>query len=46
MIAAWARDPFRKRHKRHERMTFLEAAVGLAHLYIGFSELVRRAIGE
>jgi hypothetical protein len=43
VIAAWETDPF---HKHHERMAFLEAAVGLAYLYIGFGELVRAAIGE
>src|SRR5207244_3037049 len=41
VIAAWEQDPF---DKHHERMAFLEAAVGLAHLYIGFSELVRTAL--
>jgi hypothetical protein len=43
VVAAWERDPF---HKHHERLAFLDAAAGLAHLYIGFSELVRTAIGE
>jgi hypothetical protein len=43
VIAAWETDPF---HMHHERMAFLEAAVGLAYLYIGFGELVRAAIGE
>lgn len=43
VIAAWETDPF---YRHHERMAFLGAAAGLAHLYIGFSELVRAAIGE
>jgi hypothetical protein len=43
VIAAWEKDPF---HKHRARMFFLEAASGLAHLYIGFGELVRTAIGE
>ncbi|GIU94140.1 MAG: hypothetical protein KatS3mg012_0597 [Gaiellaceae bacterium] len=43
LVAAWERDPF---HKHNERLAFLGAAAGLAHLYIGFSELVRTAIGE
>lgn len=43
VIAVWETDPF---HKHHERLAFLEAAAGLAHLYVGFSELVRTAIGK
>jgi hypothetical protein len=43
VIAFWEADPF---YKQHERMAFLEAAAGLAHLYIGFGELVRTALGE
>lgn len=42
-IATWEQDPF---HRSVQRYAFLEAATGLAHLYIGFSEVVRTAIGE
>ncbi|HZO97028.1 MAG TPA: hypothetical protein VFB42_06615 [Gaiellaceae bacterium] len=41
-LAAWEEDPF---HHAHQRMAFLEAATGLAYVYIGFSEVVRTAIG-
>ena len=40
-VAAWEKDPF---HQAHERMAFLEAATGLAYVYIGFSEVVRAAV--
>ncbi len=43
VVATWEKDPF---HKHRARMFFLEAAAGLAHLYIGFGELVRVAISE
>lgn len=43
VVAEWEKDPF---HQSWQRINFLEAAVGLAHIYIGFSELVRTAIGE
>ncbi len=42
VFAKWEQDEF---SKHHERMAFLEAATGLAYLYIGFSELVRTAVG-
>lgn len=43
VLAQWEQDAF---HKHRERFAFLEAATGLAYLYIGFSEVVRMAIGE
>jgi len=41
-LAEWGKDPF---HNAHQRMAFLEAATGLAYVYIGFSEVVRTALG-
>jgi hypothetical protein len=41
-LAGWAQDPL---DAAHTRMAFLEAATGLAYVYIGFSAIVRRAIG-
>jgi hypothetical protein len=40
-LAEWAKDPY---DHAKGRMAFLEAASGLTYVYIGFSELVRRAI--
>jgi hypothetical protein len=40
-LAEWETDRFQR---DWQRMSFLEAATGLAHLYIGFSEVVRTAI--
>lgn len=40
-LAAWEADAF---DQAHQRMAFLEAAIGLAYVYIGFSEVVRTAI--
>jgi hypothetical protein len=39
-LAAWQQDPF---DEAHTRRAFLEAATGLAYVYIGFSEVVRTA---
>jgi len=41
MLAAVADDPF---EQASQRMAFLEAVAGLAHIYIGFSLLVRSAL--
>jgi hypothetical protein len=40
-LEAWEKDVFQR---DSGRMSFLEAATGLAYLYIGFSEVVRTAI--
>jgi hypothetical protein len=40
-LEAWGQDDFQR---AWQRMSFLEAATGLAYLYIGFSEVVRTAI--
>lgn len=42
-LAAWKQDAF---DDAHTRLAFLEAATGLAYVYIGFSALVCVAIGE
>ncbi|HUA10395.1 MAG TPA: hypothetical protein VMA83_00140 [Solirubrobacteraceae bacterium] len=42
-LEAVADDPFRSAHLR---MQFLDAAVGICHLYLGFSLLVRASLGE
>jgi hypothetical protein len=42
-LAAFERDPFTASDRR---LAFLDAASGLAHLYIGFAELARAAIGR
>ena len=41
-LATWEKDPV---HYARKRMAFLEAASGLAFVYVGFSAVVRRAIG-
>ncbi|HEX4838340.1 MAG TPA: hypothetical protein VFV03_07455 [Solirubrobacteraceae bacterium] len=41
-LEAVADDPFQD---AHQRMQFLDAAAGLSHLYMGFSLLVRAALG-
>ncbi len=40
-LAEWDKDPY---DQAAGRMAFLEAATGLAYVYIGFSELLRRAL--
>ncbi len=42
-LAAFERDPFTASDRR---LAFLDGASGLAHLYIGFAELARAAIGR
>ena len=42
VIATWEADPY---FKHGERLAFLNAAVGIAHLYIGFSLVVSAALG-
>ena len=42
-LAAFEQDPFTASDRR---LAFLDAASGLAHLYIGFAELARAAIGR
>jgi hypothetical protein len=42
-LAEFERDPFTASDRR---LAFLDAASGLAHLYIGFAELARAAVGR
>lgn len=42
-VAAFGQDRFTESDRR---LAFLDAASGLAHLYIGFAELARTAIGR
>jgi hypothetical protein len=43
VVAQWGESDL---DKHRQRMAFLDAATGLAYLYIGFSELVRTAIAR
>jgi hypothetical protein len=43
VIQAAAGDPF---HQALQRMAFLDAVAGLAHLYLGFSLVIRAALGD
>lgn len=43
IVARFERDPFTESDRR---LAFLEGASGLAHLYIGFAELARTAVGR
>jgi hypothetical protein len=43
ILAGFERDPFTESDRR---LAFLEGASGLAHLYVGFAELARTAVGR
>jgi hypothetical protein len=42
VVAEFERDPYIESDRR---LAYLDAASGLAHLYIGFAELARVAVG-
>jgi hypothetical protein len=43
VVAEFERDPYIESDRR---LAYLDAASGLAHLYIGFAELARAAVGQ